>query len=190
MLQPGPNGFGAALLAMEHHAVSLSEAIASGAVQGIVCFEADIPAEMLAGVTVLGSADWRLGESAAASAVFVPTTVWAESDGTGVNFEGRAQRFQRAMRPGLPLRGLDAKYYCPTETPCGAPGEPGETPLHPPLVHRGDIPGGAERDAWQVISQLGQRFGGDPVTEPLSGRWSILRDLDPEGGGARILDLE
>ena len=157
--------------------------------KGIVCFEADIPASLLTDVTVLGCADWRRGDGFRSCGVFLPTTVWAESEGTSINFEGRAQRFQRAMGPGLPLRGLEAKYYA---RPCGGPAavDADEAPLHPPRVHRGESPEGSERDAWRVIAQLSERLGGEPVTEPLSGTWEVLRNLDPEAGGVRLLDLE
>ena len=180
MLQPGPNGFGVALLALEHGALSLSAALAAKKVKGMVCFESDIPAEMLDGVALLGCADWRSSDAAQAATVFLPTTTWIESDGTSINFEGRAQRFQRSLRAGLPLKGLDAKYHS-----CA-----GQAPLHPPRVHRAEIPGGAERDCWQLIASLIERLGGAAIAEPLSGKWSTLRDLDPEGGGLRTLGLK
>ena len=182
MLQPGPNGFGAALLADEYNAVSLSEALAARKVKGIVCFEADIPLEMLENLAVLGCADSRRTDAVASGSIILPTTTWVESDGTSVNFEGRAQRFQRAMRPGLPLRGLDAKFY-------GQVSE-GEAPLHPPRVHRSQVPGGLERDSWRVLAQLIERLGGELIDDPLFGKWSKLKDLDPEGGGERILGLK
>ena len=179
LLQPGPNGFGAALLALENGAVSLSEAMATKKVKGIICFEADIAPGMLEGVTVLACADWRSTEAALRASIFLPTTTWVESDGTSINFEGRAQRFQRSMRAGLPLKGLEAKYHCNAREE--AP------PLHPPRVHRREIPGGLERDAWEVMAQLMERLGGERIDQPLFGRWSILKDLDPEGGGLRSL---
>jgi NADH-quinone oxidoreductase subunit G len=190
LLQPGPNGFGAALLALEHDAVSLPELLAAGRLKGIVCFEADIPEDMLEGVAVLGCADWCNTEAAKACAVFLPTTTWVESDGTSINFEGRAQRFQRSMRAGLPLKGLEAKYHSPARDTAPMASETEKAPLHPPRVHRSQIPGGQERDCWQVIAELMHHLGGEPVSEPLVGKWHKLRDLDPEGGGVRILGLE
>ena len=191
LLQPGPNGFGAALLALEHAAVSLSEALAAKKVKGIVCFEADLPAQLPAGVAILGRADWRATGAGEMGSVFVPTTTWVESEGTSINFEGRAQRFQRSMRSGLPLKGLDAKYYCcAKEGAAGAPADAGDAPLHPPRVHSAEIPGGQERDCWKVTASLLERLGGERITEPLFGRWDKLRDLDPEGGGLRILGLQ
>ena len=179
MLQPGPNGFGAALLALEHGAAPLSDLVADRKVKGIVCFEADIPGQMLEGIPVIACADWSKTEAAGKCAVFLPTTTWIESDGTSINYEGRAQRFQRARRPGLPLKGLDAKYYSSTMEAAA---------LHPPRVHRKEIPGGAERDAWWVMAQLLGKLGGEQITDPLMGKWSALKHLDPEGEGLRVLD--
>ena len=188
LLQPGPNGFGAALLAREHGAVPLAQALASKKVKGIICFESDIPSGMPEGVTVLACADWRPSEATRAGGIFLPSTTWIESEGTSINFEGRAQRFQRAFRAGLPLRGLDAKYYAhtcdgrPTEVV-----EPGTPPPYPPLVHRGAIPGGREQDVWKVMARLLEKLGGERIDQPLLGKWGKLKDLDPEGGGQRIL---
>jgi NADH-quinone oxidoreductase subunit G len=188
LLQPGPNGFGAALLSREHGAVSLSEAIASKKIKGAICIESDIPADMLEGVSILACADWRTPEVTGTDSIFLPTTTWIESDGTSINFEGRAQRFQRVMRAGLPLRGLDAKYYAHDKD--GRPAhaaEPCAPPPYPPRVHRGEIPGGQERDAWKVLARLLERLGGERIDQPLSGKWEKLQDLDPEGGGVRVL---
>jgi len=188
LLQPGPNGFAAALLAREFGAVSLAQALAAKKVKGIVCFEADIPSAMLKGITTLACADWSSTDAVRAATIFLPTTTWVESEGTSVNFEGRAQRFQRALRSGLPLRGLEAKYYGHTKD--GRPDEsapPNAPPLYPPRVHRGEIPGGQEQDAWKVIARLLEKLGGERIDEPLLGKWDKLKDLDPEGGGRRIL---
>jgi len=190
LLQPGPNGFGAALLAREHGAVPLSAALATKKVKGIICFESDIPSGMLEGITTLACADWRAPADAGTETIFLPTTTWIESDGTSVNFEGRAQRFQRVLKAGLPLRGLDPKYYAHTKD--GRPAvvaEPGPAPPYPPRVHRGEIPGGQEQDAWKVMARLLEKLGGERIDEPLSGKWAKLKDLDPEGGGLRILGI-
>ena len=179
LLQPGPNGFGSALLSLEHDAAPLSGLLAARKVKGVVCFEADLPAQLLEGVEVLGCADWRRSEAARRGSVLLPTTTWVESDGTSINFEGRAQRFLRSFRAGLPLRGLPEKYY--------SQGREQAPPPHPPRVHRREIPGGAERDSWKVMAQLLEKLGGERITDPLFGKWSRLKDLDPEGGGVRIL---
>jgi NADH-quinone oxidoreductase subunit G len=180
MLQPGPNAFAAGMLSIEHDAKSLPELIQSEKVKGIVAFEADVPGDLLQKLTVLGCADWRSGDASREAGVFLPTATWVESDGTSINFEGRAQRFQRSMRPGLPLRGLDPKYYLHDR-------EKGH--LHPPRVPRAEIPGGEERDCWKIMAQLIEKLGGERITEPLFGKWNKLKDLDPEGGGVRVLDL-
>lgn len=179
IMQAGPNGFGAALLAIEHDALPLSDLVARGEVRGIVCVEADIPQEMLTGIEVLSCADWKPGAAAEKSEVFLPTTTWVESDGTSINFEGRAQRFLRSRPAGLPLRGLPDRYYSGAQA--AAP--------HPPRVHRKEIPGGTERDAWRVMAQLLEKLGGEPVADPLPGKWSKLKDLDPEGEGVRVFGL-
>jgi NADH-quinone oxidoreductase subunit G len=167
-LLPGPNAFGAALLARDHRAVSLAEAVGSGNIRGVVAFEADIPGELLSGIPLVAVADWLLTAAVKNSQVFLPTTAWVEMDGTFVNNEGRAQRFRKVMNAGLPIKGLDPA-------------------LHPPRLHRKTAPGGEPRPAWRIIADLAERLGGECVAEPLFGRWEILRNLDPEGGGERIL---
>ena len=179
MLQPGPNGLGVGLLALERKTTSLSELAAAGKVKGIVCFEADVPQSTLGGIPVLVCADWRNGETVRNGTVFLPTTPWLESDGTAINYEGRAQRFRSTKRPGLPLKGLDPKYY-------GSAQEASR--LHPPRVHRQEVPGGAEQDVWRVMAGLIERLGGEQIGDPLLGKWGRLKDLDPEGEGVRVLD--
>lgn len=180
MLQPGPNAFGAALVALERKDAALSDLVESGQIKGVVCFEADLPPWLLEPVEVLACADWQRGGAADKASVLLPTTTWVESNGTSINYEGRAQRFLRSRPAGLPLKGLDPKYYS-SETEAVA--------LHPPRVHRKEIPGGAEREAWRVMADLILELGGEPVNEPLMGTWGKLRDLDPEGEGVRIYDL-
>jgi NADH-quinone oxidoreductase subunit G len=181
LLQPGPNAFGAAMLALQYDAVPLDELLAEGKLKAVVSFEADLPANLPAGVTLLAAADWAANAAVEKAGIFLPTTTWAESDGTSINFEGRAQRFQRAFRPGIPIRGLDAKYYGKIE---------GSAPLHPPRIPRGEPPGGQERYAWKVMAELHEKLGGERITDPLPEKWSALKDLDPEGGGVRVLGME
>jgi NADH-quinone oxidoreductase subunit G len=164
----GPNAFGAALLAKEHETTSLAQAVKSGKIKGILAFEADIPADLLEGVSFVAAADWIHSDVVGRAAIFLPTTSWVEMDGTYVNNEGRGQRFQRVMKPGLPIKGLDPA-------------------LHPVRVHRTSPPGGDPRPAWLVIAKLIQRLGGENITEPLTGRWKKLGGLPPEGEGMRIL---
>lgn len=164
----GPNSFGAALLSREHEAASLATAIATGKVKGVLSFEADIPAELLAGLPLVVAADWLATAAVERADIILPTAAWVEANGTYVNFEGRAQRFKEVMRPGLPIKGLDPA-------------------LHPPRVHRHTAPGGDLRPAWRVIAELVERLGGGKAAEPLSGKWAGLDDLDPEGEGMRLL---
>ena len=165
----GPNAFAAALLSHEHGAGSLTEAVATGRVKGIIALEADIPEELLAAVPFVAAADWLPTAAVRQAQIVLPTTAWVEMDGTFLNNEGRAQRFRRVMQPGLPIKGLD---------PAG----------HPPRVHRVMSLGGDVLPAWRVIAALIERLGGEKVEEPLSGRWEVLRNLDPEGEGVLIHD--
>ena len=166
-LLSGPNTYGAALLARECHAMALSQVLAAGKVKTVVAFEADISATALPkGVELLATADWLPGHAAVRARIFLPVTAYVEMDGTFINNEGRAQRFRQVMRPGLPIRELsDAK--------------------HPPRIFRHDAPGGDLRPSWRIIADLIARLGGEPGTEPFTGRWEMLKDLDPEGPGLK-----
>lgn len=169
-LLSGPNACGAALLAQEHETTSLTQALKSGKVKGVLAIEADIPAELLEGVAFVAAADWLPSGVVARANIVLPTTSWVEMDGTYVNNEGRGQRFQQVMKPGLPIKGLDPA-------------------LHPPRIHRTSPPGGDQRPAWQVIAKLIQRLSGENITEPLAGRWEKLGSLPPEGEGISILQV-
>lgn len=165
---PGPNAFAAALLSMEHQATSLSEALSMGNVKGVIAFEADLPAELLAGIPLVAAADWRRTGAVEACQIMLPTTAWVEMDGTFINNEGRAQRFRKVMSPGLPIKGL-------------------EPALHPPRAHGKIPPGGDLRPAWRLIAEIMEHLGEERLEEPLAGRWADLRGLDPEGEGVRVL---
>ena len=167
-LLSGPNAFAAALLSMEHNAIDLQTAIASGKIKGIIAFEADIPAELLNDLAFTALADYLPSPWVQKASIFLPVTTCIEMDGTFINNEGRAQRFKKVMTPGLPVKGLDPA-------------------LHPPHVHRLDPPGGNIRPAWKIIAALIERLGGETIIEPLHGQWEKLRDLDPEGGGSSVL---
>ena len=167
-LLSGPNACGAALLAREHETTALTEAVASGKVKGLLAIEADIPAELLEGVSFVAVADWLPTDLAKRADIFLPTTPWVEMDGTYVNNEGRGQRFRQVMKPGLPIKGLDAA-------------------LHPPRIHRKSPPGGEMLPAWQVIARLIERVGGERISKPLDGRWEPLRNLPPDGEGMKVL---
>ena len=160
----GPNAFGAALLSKENQATTLAKAVADGKIKGIIAIEADIPAELLAGIPFVAAIDWRETDCVKTAQIVLPTTAWVEMDGTYVNNEGRAQRFKKVMNPGLPIKGLD---------PSG----------HPPREHAAVAPGGDLRPAWKVVAEIIQRLEGKRIVEPFSGRWERLREIDAEGGG-------
>ena len=166
-LLPGPNAFGAALLAREHEGTSLVEALATGKVKGVVVVEADVPEELLEGVPFVAALDWLPTTLTRRADIFLPATAWVEMDGTFVNNEGRAQRFKQVMKPGLPLKGHPAR--------------------HPPRVHRSIPPGGEARPAWRVIADIIERLSGEKMEEPFTGIWEKLRDLDAEGEGVRVV---
>jgi NADH-quinone oxidoreductase subunit G len=164
----GPNTFGAAMLAAEHRSMALSQALSTGKVKGIIAFEADFQIDPPEGVKLFAVADWLPTDAARQAHMFFPVTAHVEMDGTFVNNEGRAQRFRKVMTPGLPIKGL-------------------EPAVHPPREHRMTPPGGDPRPSWRIISALIERLGGERITEPFTGRWETLRNLDPEGPGVRII---
>lgn len=176
-LLSGPNAFGAAFLAREQETTSLSEAVATGKVKGIISIEADIPAVLLEGMAFVAAADWLPTDVVKRADIVLPTTAWVEMDGTFVNNEGRAQRFHKVMNPGFPIKGLPERYHASADKP---------VPFHPPRAHRKEPPGGDLRPAWRVIADLIARLGGERLKEPFSGQFEALRNLDPEGDGVRI----
>jgi NADH-quinone oxidoreductase subunit G len=178
LLQPGPNGFGAALLSEEYGGTSLEAALASNKVRGIFALEADIPKELLKGVVFVAAADWRSTESSQQASVFLPTTPWTEGEGTWINYEGRAQGYRRALRTGLPLRGLPERYYGTLQTP---------PPAHPPRVHRAVPPGGEALDSWRLVARLIEKISKEPAGDPWAGKWGVLKEIDPEGAGLMIV---
>jgi NADH-quinone oxidoreductase subunit G len=163
----GPNAFGVALLAAGHGTTSLARAVAGGKVKGIIAVEADIPSELLQGISFIAALDWRATETVKAARIVLPTTAWVEMDGTYINNEGRAQHFNKVMTAGVPIMGLD---------PAG----------HPPRHHEAAPPGGESRPAWQVVAEIIERTGTERDVLPLSGQWQWLRQLDVEGPGLRI----
>jgi NADH-quinone oxidoreductase subunit G len=164
VLLAGPNAFGAALLAREYE----QRGFTRGKLQGIIAVEADIKPVLLEGIPFVAAIDWRLTETVVRSDVFLPATAWVESDGTFINYEGRAQRFRKVMNPGLPLKGLDQS-------------------LHPPRIHRKTPPDGDSRPAWVILADIVERLGGERIENPLTGRWENLRELDPESEGIKVL---
>jgi len=134
-IMDGPNSFGTTQLAREHGAIALTDALASGKVKGLIALEADLTSELPAETTVLGAADWLPTALIARAEIVLPATAWVEMDGTYVNNEGRSQRFERVMHPGLPIRGLTHE-------------------LHPPRTHRIDSPGGYVHPTNIIVSAL------------------------------------
>ena len=159
-----PNTFGCTLLAAEHTALPFSQAIADKRIKGLVTFEADLPDELLEGISIIAATDWLPTNLMRRAAIALPVTAWIEMDGTFINNEGRAQRFKQVMQAGLPIKGLTPE-------------------LHPPREHRHDIPGGTAMPSWKIIAQLLEKMGDGRIEEPLSGRWGHLRGLDAEGAG-------
>jgi NADH-quinone oxidoreductase subunit G len=163
----GPNSHGAAIMAREHGAVSLSSAINAGKVKGVISVEADIPEELLKDLPFVAALDWRNTPAVKAAQILFPTTAWVEMDGTCINFEGRAQRFRKVIKPGLPLKGEGSAS-------------------HPPHIHRTVPPGGDVRPAWRIVADIIEGLGGERTVEPLSGKWEPLRELDAEKEGILI----
>ena len=136
----GPNAFGTALLAQEHGATSLQEALAKGTVRGIITLEADLKSELPPGIRVLATADWLPTRTMKRAEIVLPVTSWVEMDGTYINHEGREQCFKQVMQPGVPIRGQNPE-------------------LHPARIHRHEAPGGDILPTWRVVSELLERFG-------------------------------
>ncbi|HXE98334.1 MAG TPA: NADH-quinone oxidoreductase subunit NuoG [Dongiaceae bacterium] len=158
-IMDGPNAFGAAQLAREHGAVSLQDAVADGKAKGIIALETDLPTDLPPEVRVLAAADWLPTRLLERAEVVLPVTSWVEMAGTFINYEGRAQRFERVMRPGLPIRGLTPE-------------------LHPPRIHRHDPPGGDMLPSWQIVAELLRRLGVETPAE--AGFGELLESLDGE----------
>ena len=167
----GPNAFACAQLARQHQGVSLSAALAGGRIKGIISFEADLPADLPHGITVLGAVDWQPTGLMARAGVVIPATAWVEQEGIFVNNEGRAQRFKKIMNPGLPIKGLTPE-------------------VHPPRTHGKNAPGGDAAPSVRLIAMLMQRLGETAVDEPLSGDWEIVKDLDAAGTGIILRQRE
>jgi len=166
-LLPGPNSFGAALLQREHNGTPLAKAVAENKVKGILTVEADIMPELLEGMALVAALDWQNTEPVKKAQIVLPTTAWVEMDGTYINYEGRAQRFQKVMPPGLPIKGLDPA-------------------VHPPRQHSDAAPGSAPRPAWQVVANVIKRLGKIHDLEPFTGPWQHLRSLEAESEGMLI----
>jgi len=104
-----PNGRGAALLGLgapdAAAAAALAGDLVTGAVRGLLVVGEDpagdgiLRPEALQSLEALVVADWWESPTAEAAHVALPICAWGESDGVFVNFQGRAQRTRRAVRP-------------------------------------------------------------------------------------------
>jgi NADH-quinone oxidoreductase subunit G len=152
--------------------------IRSGKIKALVCLENDpasAQAQQLA--SVLGSLEFLLvmdylpNRTAEQAHAFLPTTGWAESDGSYVNNEGRMLAFSAAFAPGLPIR----------ETGGGD---------HPPRVFEAATPGSLPIAAWQLLAKLTGRDA-DLLSihrelESTDARFAGLTLIAPEREGTRI----
>jgi NADH-quinone oxidoreductase subunit G len=81
----------------------LAAAVSAGKVKAVWAVGADVPDEAaaakVAGAELLVVQATNEGPLAGAATVLLPATPHSEMDGTFVNFEGRAQRFELAYRP-------------------------------------------------------------------------------------------
>lgn len=164
----GPNSMGTALLANEHGAISLADAVATGEVKGIIALEAEIPSAVMGRMAFLAAGDWLATETMSKAVVSMPTTAWVEMDGTYINNEGRAQQFSRVMKPALPVRGLNPE-------------------LHPSHVPRHEPPGSQVRPAWKIVADLLAKLGAERIEHPLTGKWDFLNSPDTAREGVSCL---
>ena len=168
----GPNAFGCALLAREQGGISFSEALADGKIKGIIALEADLPDNLPPGIRVLAAADWLPTGLMRQAEIALPATSWVEMDGTYINNEGRAQHFNKVMRPGLPIKGENPEQ-------------------HPPRDHRHDPPGGEMLPSWTVLAGLLDRLGDARGKEDRFGeKWKMLGSLDAESEGIMFYERD
>jgi NADH-quinone oxidoreductase subunit G len=175
----GPNSFAGALLAGDKpDFATLTAEIRSGKIKALVCLENDpasAQAQQLA--SALGSLEFLLvmdylpNRTAEQAHAFLPTTGWAESDGSYVNNEGRMLAFSAAFAPGLPIR----------ETGGG---------IHPPRVFEAATPGSLPIAAWKLLAKLTGRDA-DLLSihrelESTDARFAGLTLIAPEREGTRI----
>ncbi len=142
---PGPNSFGAALLAEAPQGLDrVVAAIETGTVKALVLVENDLSRRYpdhdrlmraLSQLDLLVVLDCIHFPAVAAAHVFLPTTTVYEADGWFINNEGRAQRVRAAIAGGAPI----------VQTGQGD---------HPPRVFREDMPGDAPRTAAAWIAAL------------------------------------
>ena len=144
---PGPNAFGAALMASasEPAALSVAEAVAAGSVRALVVAEADPLWDVdnqdrflkgLDGLELLIVLDYLPSPMAQRADILMPTLTIFEKHGCSfVNQEGRYQRAVPVHHGGLPI----------IQSGGGS---------HPPHTFVDHVPGAGPRAAWSVLSDL------------------------------------
>jgi NADH-quinone oxidoreductase subunit G len=153
---PGPNGFGAALLAREPSLEGVLRAMHDGTLRAAVVVESDVadldPAlrSALGRLELLIVADHvPLGLDEVAQNV-LPTTASYESDGMFVNRAGRLQAFADAAPAGIPVpRLIRAETF------------PRQARTMPPESYA--------RPAWWVLERLREWTIGQPAARDLAG---------------------
>lgn len=138
-------------------AADLAKAVEAGAVKAIWAVGAELPdpalASRIAGVQALVVQATSEGELSAGATVLLPASPVPESDGTFVNFDGRAQRFEAAYWP----RGASQPHWALAGGIGRALGLTARWPT-----------------ARQVFEDLGRR-----VADQLAGyRWDSLPSID------------
>ncbi len=181
----GPNSFGGGLLGEAGDSQrNLLEDIENGQVRALICVENDPALEhsepgrmqlALSRIELLAVFDHLPTNTVAAADIFLPTRTLYECGGTFINNEGRMQRFEPVLEPGLPLAVTGG----------------GD---HPPRQFEKTAPGSAPRSAVHLLQWLLKD------RQNLLGLWRqiikeipCLRDLDRlEAGdsGRRIADCE
>ena len=165
---PGPNAFGAALVAEAPEGLDrVVAAIEDGQVKALIMVESDLwwrfpdrprLTRALARLDLLVVLDYVTPPTDGMHGVFLPTTTVYETEGFFINNEGRAQRALPALRGGTPI----------LQTGKGD---------HPPRTFREDIPGDAPRPAGHCINDLLEAATGTSATPDEASLRTCLADL-------------
>jgi NADH-quinone oxidoreductase subunit G len=174
------NSFGAALLAGDADFEQLLGGMADGRIKALLCLEADPLSdcpdrqrliEGLERLELLAVLDYLPTATAEKADLLLPTTTFAEGEGTLVNNEGRMQPFAKVFDPGEPLR---------ISTQGG----------HPPRTFSATTPGALPCQAWAVLAELCtcpvdlQQIRRDLEAE--DPRFSGLSGITAAGSGLRV----
>jgi NADH-quinone oxidoreductase subunit G len=163
-------------------AVDLGAAVAAGKVKGVWAVGAELPDAVVA-AKIAAAEDLVVqatndGPLAAAATVLLPAAPHAEMDGTFVNFEGKAQRFEMAYFPrgqARPHWAIAAAIATALGTSLAfASGREAFAALGPKL-------GSALGDfKWDSLASIGKRFGIVPLAAgTVDGRLAPNRDRTP-----------